>query len=244
MDHLTINRQENECSNWVIILDILAGQSPGDDGITCYYFSNWSEVYHRVFFFFFSFQEREENEIPKKKEGNAQGYIRPIQSIVLQPFETFWMDWEMMAISPQTKNQQRAKKIQSIVLWNGSPRSSLGSASRGLLELLLMRNGERSTDKHTQPKTADSQVPLASPQTVWVDLRLGESTTVRAGREQNNDHMSSSVQPRGDWLVNISLGLELNSFQMKTYILYISLKVGLYHMCMFINKAASLFGYT
>lgn len=88
----------------------------------------------------------------QRKKGSAQGYIRPIQSIVLQPFETFWMDWEMMAISPQTKNQQRAKKVQSIVLWNWSSRSSFGSASRGLLELLGMRNGELSTDKHTQPE--------------------------------------------------------------------------------------------
>lgn len=144
-----------------------------------------------------------------------------------------------MAISSQTKNRQRAKKVQSIVLWNRSSRNSFGSASRGLLELSLMRNGELSTDKHTTRRQLIRR--CSSRLYEWIQSSR-KALHYEPGGEQNNDHMSSSVQPRGDRLVNISLGLELNYFQMKTYILYISLKVGLDHMCMFINKAASLLG--
>lgn len=51
------------------MLDKLAGQSPGDDGITCYYVSNWPKYITG----FNSYQEREENEIQcankEKKEA-------------------------------------------------------------------------------------------------------------------------------------------------------------------------------
>ena len=50
------------------MLDKLAGQSPGDDGITCYYVSNWSKYIRG----FSSYQEREENEIQCAKKEKKE----------------------------------------------------------------------------------------------------------------------------------------------------------------------------
>lgn len=99
----------------------------------------------------------------QRKKGSAQGYIRPIQSIVLQPFETFWMDWEMMAISPQTKNQQRAKKVQSIVLWNWSSRSSFLERLKGVTwtfgdEKRWTEHGQTHTTRRQQIRRCPSRL--------------------------------------------------------------------------------------
>lgn len=55
------------------MLDKLAGQSPGDDGITCYYVSNWPKYITG----FNSYQEREENEIQCANKGK-KGALKDI----------------------------------------------------------------------------------------------------------------------------------------------------------------------
>ncbi len=49
----------------------------------------------------------------KGKKERAEWYIEPIQSSP-SPFEAFWKDRKMMAISPQTKTQQGALKVPSV----------------------------------------------------------------------------------------------------------------------------------
>lgn len=135
-------------------------------------------------------------------------------------------------LTPDKEMAESFKRCYCIVLWSQSSGAPWG-AYEGLTWTLPV-------EKYTQPKTTDPPLSLVSPPTVCVNLKFKQSSPAL----QESGTMTICWvwrRPQGDRLVNISSELGLNSFQMKTYICLWGCWG--YHMGVFINIAALLFGY-
>lgn len=179
------------------VIDLLAAQSSGHNGVTYYYISNWTKDITGLFFFI-SWR--------REKKWDSGGCIGPFQ----------WKNClnghkDDGYLTSDKETAESFKGVFSPLSSESSLQELSGEGFMGFLELWLMKN------IHNQRQQIHSH-PHVSPPTACVNLKLKQSTPAREGRERNNDHMSSLVQPQGDRLVNISLEPELNSFQMKTYI--------------------------
>lgn len=167
---------------------------------------------HLIFISVSSYHEWEEHEIQWTKENLKD--ISSVQFIPLLPFRILWMDWKTIVISCQTKNWKRALKMCPLSSEEGFKLS--GGLWRAYLNFGWWEKG----DEHRENMHKQRQHMFTGAHSVssnHMSRFKAQTKDYSVCKESNKDHMSSLVQPWGNRMVNISLGLELNSFQMKTY---------------------------
>lgn len=188
------------------VMDLLAAHWSGHNGVTCYGIAGPDWVYHTLSYV------RAGKEVGGKKTG-CTGAFQSKRGDE-EKDDCYLCPW-------QRHSRELWTHLHATLSSKCSPEnlSGVGGNSAFFNSSWLETFTTKATWLLSDPLCPDSS---ARP-----DLNLKHRAIVRERREVggaggarqwNNDHMSASVQPRGDRLVNISLEPGLNSFQMKTYI--------------------------
>lgn len=175
-----------------------------------------------------------------QKQKKLKDIKHQFNPVLLLPFETFWMDTKMKAILPQTKNRRRALKVgsdhcHSLGLQELSAELSRVYLNFGWWEM----DSWGQTNIHNQQASRFTGAPSVS-------------SNHMSGFKAQAKHYSTSGKGVEQWPyveLGAAAGGSIGEYFIRAWAkffpnenIHISLKVGLYHMCMFINIAASLFG--